>query len=80
MANYPKIPLNVDGSIQKWGNELVRELDTRDLRESFRPSTKIYSVVTVTDIGRPASGDVAFAISAAKFRGYVSGTGWVDFH
>ena len=49
MANYPKVPLNAESSMQKWGNELVRELDTRDLRESFRPSTKIYSVATVTD-------------------------------
>jgi hypothetical protein len=80
MANYPKVPFNADGFMQRWGNELVRELDTRDLRESSRPATKIYSVVTVTEIGRPASGDVAFAISAGKFRGYVSGTGWIDFH
>jgi hypothetical protein len=80
MANYPKVPINADGSMQRWGNELVRELDTRDLRESSRPATKIYSVVTATDVGRPASGDVIFAISAAKFKGYVSGTGWIDFH
>lgn len=80
MANYPKVPSDVQGSMQIWGNELVRELDTRDLLESSRPTTKIYSVVTVTEIGRPASGDIVFAISATKFRGYVSGTGWIDFH
>ena len=45
------------------------------------PSTKIYTVVTITDIGRPQQGDVAYAISAAKFKGYTTTAGgWVDFH
>ena len=63
----------------RWANELTRELDTEDLRKNSAPSTKIYAVVTITDIGRPQQGDVAFAISATKFKGY-TGSAWVDFH
>ena len=38
------------------------------------PSTKIYSVTTITDIGSPRKGDIAYAASAGKFKGYVSTT------
>tara|TARA_R100000231_G_scaffold41478_1_gene36205 strand:+ start:3420 stop:3686 length:267 start_codon:yes stop_codon:yes gene_type:complete len=88
MASYPKFPImkppSVDElhtDISRWANELTRELDTEDLRKDSAPSTKIYAVVTITDIGRPQQGDVAYAISAAKFRGYTTtAAGWVDFH
>lgn len=87
MANYPRFSSSpfvrlsdLQNYISRWSNELTRELDTEDQKQSSAPATKIYSVVTITEIGRPASGDVAFAISAGKFRGYVSGTGWIDFH
>ena len=86
MASYPKFPLtkpsNADElhtDISRWANELTRELGTEDLRKNSTPSTKIYAVVTITDIGRPQQGDVAFAISATKFKGY-TGSAWVDFH
>ena len=78
MANYPKY--NSGANLTFWANELTRELDLRDRQVDARPATKIYSVVSVSEIGRPASGDIAFAASAGKFRGYVSGTGWVDFN
>ena len=29
---------------------------------------------------RPSNGNVVFSASAGKFRGFVSGTGWVDFN
>ena len=32
------------------------------------------TVVTITDIGRPRKGDIAYAASAGKFKGYVSTT------
>jgi len=86
MASYPKFPMTKPPSmdelhtdITRWANELTRELDTEDLRKNSAPSTKIYAVVTITDIGRPQQGDVAFAISATKFKGY-TGSAWVDFH
>ena len=87
MANYPRFTLNVQAEIDEfkrtmiaWANELTRELDTEDIRQAAVPSTNIYSVVSTGTIGRPANGDVAFSISASKFRGYVEGTGWVDFN
>ena len=86
MANYPKYPVNKPASadelhsdLTRWANELTRELDTESLRQDSAPSTKIYTVVTITDIGRPQQGDVAFAISVTKFKGY-TGSAWVDFH
>jgi hypothetical protein len=87
MANYPKFPLNrpstaeeLHASLTIWANELTRELDTENLRQSSTPSTKIYTVVTITDIGRPEQGDVAYAISVGKFKGYTTtATEWVDF-
>ena len=88
MANYPRFStyftprsiIDLYDSLRSWGNELARELDTRDAQVDGRPSTNIYTVVSVSEIGRPANGDVAFAASAGKYRGYVSGTGWVDFN
>jgi hypothetical protein len=35
--------------------------------------------VTVTEIGRPQAGDVAFSSGESKFKGY-TGSAWVDFH
>lgn len=88
MANYPKFPIRrpastdeLHGDMSRWANELTRELNTEDIRQTNAPSTQIYTVVTVTEIGRPKAGDVAYAISAGKFRGYTTtATGWVDFH
>jgi hypothetical protein len=87
MANYPRFTLNVQAEIDEfkrtmiaWANELTRELDSEDIKTAALPSTKIYTVVSTGSIGRPANGDVAFSVSASKFRGYVQGTGWVDFN
>ena len=88
MANYPKYPINkpatadeLHSDLTRWANELTRELDTEDLRKNSTPSTKIYTVVTITDIGIPQQGDVAYAISVGKFKGYTTtAAGWVDFH
>jgi hypothetical protein len=89
MANYPTISRfllqNADSDVVQqeliaWANQIAQELDLRDNKVDSTPSTKIYAVVTVTDIGRPSSGDVAFSKGEGKFKGYVSGTGWVDFN
>lgn len=89
MANYPSISKfllqNADSDaiqqeIISWANQIAQELDLRDNQVDSTPSTKIYAVVTVTDIGRPSSGDVAYSKDEGKFKGYVSGTGWVDFN
>ena len=86
MARYPAVPRIYDDlkdnpeadrlyrEISQWGGALVNQLDTRDLQVDAKPSTNIYSVVTITDIGRPKKGDIAYAASAGKFKGYVSTT------
>jgi len=35
--------------IQRWGSVLVDEIDTKDTELDAQPSTKIYTVVTITD-------------------------------
>ena len=86
MARYPAVPRiynelkdtpkveKVYRDLEQWGGALVNQLDTRDLQADAKPSTKIYSVTTVTEIGSPRKGDIAYAASAGKFRGYVSTT------
>ena len=87
MARYPEIPSlffaqkpgkdtytseEVYRLLQQWGAALINELDLRDSEVEAAPSTNIYSVVTVTEIGRPQAGDIVYAASAGKFKGYVS--------
>ena len=91
MARYPALPkrlndqelLSMYNQIQRWGSVLINELDSRDLDEQNRPSTNILSVVTITSIGRPKKGDIAYSASSGKFRGYVSlgaETSWQDLN
>jgi len=84
---YPELPryqntedlTQVYNTLIAYAGELKFLLESRDVEVDSTPATKIYNVVTVSEIGRPASGDIAFAVSASKFRGYV-GNNWVDFH
>lgn len=89
MANYPNLPLYIPSrenlekvydEILSWANQLAQELDLRDNQVDNRPATKVYSVVTVTEIGRPNPGDIAFSLGEEKFKGYVSSTGWVNLN
>ena len=93
MERYPDLPylLNVTqeetrkvyNALEKWGAALVNQLDLRDQELEGAPATNIFTVVTVTDIGRPKGGDVAYSASSGKFKGYVStaaSTTWKDFH
>ena len=86
MARYPAVPRiynelkdtpkveKVYRDLEQWGGALVNQLDTRDLQVDSKPSTNIYTVVTITEVGRPKKGDIAYAASAGKFKGYVSTT------
>jgi len=86
MARYPAVPRlynelkdtpkveKVYRDLEQWGGALVNQLDTRDLQVDSKPSTNIYTVVTITEIGRPKKGDIAYAASVGKFKGYVSTT------
>lgn len=89
MATYPGLPSytkittvqQLEDIVRTFVNELTRELDLEDQKQTNAPSTKIYTVTTVTEIGRPAQGDVAYSVSSSKFRGYTTtATGWVDFN
>ena len=83
MARYPELPIFIQTEddekklyeyIQQWGAALINQLDTRDQEVNRKPSTNIYSVVTITEVGSPQKGDIAYAVSAGKFKGYVSTT------
>ena len=80
MARYPTLPQNMStddirrmySEIQRWGSILINELNNRDIVEENTPSSNIYTVVTITSIGRPRKGDIAYSASTGKFKGYVS--------
>jgi|TARA_R100000951_G_scaffold35781_2_gene30339 hypothetical protein len=83
MARYPELPkfVNTEAEakefyeyVQQWGAALINELETRDTQVNANPSSNIYAVVTITEIGSPQRGDIAYAASAGKFKGYVSTT------
>jgi len=90
MANYPQLPLynmarnmtteELYRDLRQVMDALAYELKTRDALIDSRPATKVYSVVTVTEIGRPSPGDIAFSLDEEKFKGYTSATGWVDLN
>lgn len=89
MARYPELPhligmyrdkftpetLELFKILEGWAAQLVRELDLRDVETLTAPSTNIYIVTSVDDVGRPMAGDVAYSASTGKFKGYVSTAG-----
>ena len=80
MARYPTLPMRLSNEdlidmykqIQRWGSILVNELESSALEAQTTPSTQIFRVVTITSIGRPKKGDIAYSASSGKFKGYVS--------
>ena len=87
MASYPQFTIykniqdvnNMYGEIVSWGNRLTSELEIRDDEVRNQAAIRGEVVTTVTEIGRPQAGDVAFSSGESKFKGY-NGTAWVDFH
>ena len=94
MARYPTFPTRfIDTSdeelrelyttLETWSGLLTSELETRDVNLDAAPATNIYTVVTLSEIGRPRKGDIAYAASAGKYKGYVSlgsETSWQDLN
>jgi len=83
MARYPTFPtrfINTSDeelrelytTLETWSGLLTNELETRDVDVDAAPATNIYTVVTVTSIGRPRKGDIAYSASSGKYKGYVS--------
>lgn len=91
MAQYPILPfaltnddlIQMYNEVQNWGNILIQELNNRDVELDSRQSTAFRTVTTVTNLGRPQKGDIAYSTSSGKFRGYVSlgvETSWQDLN
>ena len=87
MASYPQFSIfrqiksisEMYSEIVSWGNRLTSELEIRDNEVINTPTTRVEVVVTVTEIGRPQAGDIAFSSGESKFKGY-TGSAWVNFH
>ena len=43
-----------------------------DLDIDNAAAATVFTVTTVTQIGRPQKGDIAYSVSSGKFKGYVS--------
>ena len=75
---YPELPYyaNIDmvDSRQLYDDLIRYAAEMKFLLERVR------TVVSVNEVGRPEEGFIVFATSVQKYKGYVSGTGWVDFH
>ena len=82
MARYPDLPTAYNiknkemndtyNDLRSWSGNLVNELETRDAEENNKPSTNIYSVVTITHVGRHQAGEVAYSARTGKPTEYVS--------
>ena len=80
MATYPILPfaltnedlVDMYNQVRTWGDVLVQELDARDLDIDNAAASTVFTVTTVTQIGRPHKGDIAYSVSSGKFKGYVS--------
>ena len=87
MASYPQFTVyrqiqdvnQMYNEVVSWGNRLTSELEIRDDEARNQAAIRVEVVTTVTEIGRPQAGDVAFSSGESKFKGY-NGTAWVDFH
>ena len=91
MARYPTLPFTLTNDdladmykqVRSWGEVLVQELDSRDLQVDSAEAQTIFRVTTVTSIGRPIKGAIAYSTSTGKFKGYVSlgsETSWQDLN
>jgi|TARA_R110002012_G_scaffold311272_1_gene520675 hypothetical protein len=93
MANYPEIPKFIKFTdqeitefyrmLERWGSTLINELAARDVKNERAPSTNIFTVVTITEVKRPRKGDIVYAVSSGKYKGYVStaaSTTWKNFN
>ena len=91
MARYPTLPFTLTNDdlvdmykqVRSWGEVLVQELDSRDLQVDSAEAQTIFILTTVTSIGRPVKGAIAYSTSTGKFKGYVSlgsETSWEDLN
>ena len=82
MAIYPILPKllaltnkevrDMYQQINSWGSTLINQLNVRDVEINNRPASNIRVVVTVSEVQVPRKGDIVYAASAGKYKGYVS--------
>ena len=69
MASYPQFTVyrqiqdvnQMYNEVVSWGNRLTSELEIRDDEARNQAAIRVEVVTTVTEIGRPQAGDVAFS-------------------
>jgi|TARA_R110000824_G_scaffold71265_1_gene182554 hypothetical protein len=63
-----------------YASQLSFTLQQRDDQIDSEPANGVSSVNNTADVQSPAEGSVRYNRATSKFQGYISGTGWVDFH
>jgi hypothetical protein len=89
-AVYPTLPdlyyltddqlIRAYTEIRQWADSITNELEGRDLDTSRTGTVRVNRAVSSGALGRPGAGDIVYERKTGKFRGFVSGTGWVDFN
>tara|TARA_R110002167_G_scaffold103192_1_gene267178 strand:+ start:320 stop:592 length:273 start_codon:yes stop_codon:yes gene_type:complete len=74
LSYYKKMPTlelqDLYMSVQSWAGQLINELDSRDIENTFEPARQILTAVTTTDIGRPIGGSIVYIEPTGKYYGY----------
>ena len=80
LPNYYNVqgidPNELYGQIVRYAAELKFLLEQRDTQINLAPATRIYPVVTLSDIGNPSQGDIAYSASTGQYAGYSDNIGW----
>ena len=80
LPNYYSVqgidPNEIYSQIVRYAAELKFLLEQRDTQINLAPATRIYPVVTLSDIGNPSEGDIAYSASTGQYAGYSDNIGW----
>lgn len=80
LPNYYNVtqmdPNNLYSEIVRYAGELKFLLEQRDVQVNLMPATRIYPTVTLSDIGNPIAGDIAYSASTGQYAGYSDSIGW----
>jgi len=66
--------------LTEYVSSLSLTLQQRDDEVDSTPSDTVLPVNDTADVQSPPEGAVRYNRATSKFQGYISGTGWVDFH
>lgn len=80
LPNYYNVtkmdPNSLYSEIVRYAGELKFLLEQRDVQVNLMPATRIYPTVTLSDIGNPIAGDIAYSASTGQYAGYSDSIGW----